>query len=157
MSDSLDALAGSLSGGWLELGTVLRNRRLLAALHHGSTAKLTPTNVRALDVLGGSGGLRVGELATRMGIDETSATRLADRLEAAGLAARRADAADRRVTVVVLTATGAKLSRVVADQRRRFFRDVLAALEPDERVELVRLTAKAAAAVKAAGEELIAR
>jgi|SRR5579862_3568158 len=157
MAESLDALAGSLADAWHELGSVLRNRRLLGVLHHDSTARLTPTNVRALDVLGGSGGLRVGELAGRVGIDETTATRLADRLEAAGLAERRVDTGDRRVTVVVLTPAGSRLARAVADQRRTFFRDVLATLEPDERAQLVRLTAKAAAAVQATSEELIAR
>jgi hypothetical protein len=45
----------------------------------------------------------------------------------------------------------------VREQRRRFFADVLAALEPRERAELVRLTGKAADALRATSEELIAR
>src|SRR5581483_9460672 len=96
-----DTLAGELGRRWHELGSVLRSRRLLAALHHGSTATLTPTNLRALDVLAGGDGIRVGELADRVGIDETSASRLADRLEAAGLVERRRSPDDRRVALVV--------------------------------------------------------
>jgi DNA-binding MarR family transcriptional regulator len=150
-------LAGELSRRWHELGGVLRSRRLLAVLHHGSGGRLTPTNLRALDVLADADGLPVGELAARVGIDDTTASRLADRLEAAGVAERRRSPHDRRVAVVALTREGAELARLVREQRRRFFADVLAALEPRERAELVRLTGKAADALRATSEELIAR
>jgi len=142
-------LALQLSEHWHELGSALRSRRLLASLHEGRAADLTPTKLRALDVLARSGGLRVGELAERMGVDETSATRLVDRLAAVGLAERRRAPDDRRVTIVVLTLKGKRLAATAADQRRRFFEDVLSALEPDERAQLVRLTAKAAEALQA--------
>lgn len=148
--------AGELSRRWHELGSVLRSRRLLAVLHHGSASRLTPTNLRALDVLARADGLRVGELADHVGIDDTTASRLADRLESAGLVARRRSPGDRRVAVVELTPHGAELAAILSDQRRAFFRDVLAALEPRERSELVRLTAKAAEALRATSEELIA-
>jgi DNA-binding MarR family transcriptional regulator len=150
-------LAGELSRHWSDLGSVLRNRRLLESLHAGQGVTLTPSNLRALSVLGDGDGLRVGELAERVGIDETTATRLADRLASAGLVERRGSAEDRRVTVVVLTTVGRRLARAIGRQRRRFFSDVLAALEPEERAELVRLTAKAAGALQATSEELIAR
>jgi DNA-binding MarR family transcriptional regulator len=152
----LPDLAGDLSHSWHELGRVLASRRLLASLHPGVPA-LTPTKLRALDVIGRVDGVRVGELAARIGIDETTATRLVDRLQAAGLVERSGVSGDRRVTVVGLTPTGAKLAAEVARSRQRFFRDVLAALEPEERTELVRLTEKAAAVLKERTEELIAR
>jgi DNA-binding MarR family transcriptional regulator len=152
----LRGLAGDLSRSWHDLGRVLASRRLLASLHPGAPA-LTPTKLRALDVIGEAGGIRVGELADRIGIDETTATRLVDRLEAAELAERRSASGDRRVTVVGLTPAGVVLVREVARRRRRFFCDVLTALEPDERTELVRLTTKAAAALRDRSEELIAR
>src|SRR5581483_7149868 len=139
---SRDRPAAELGRRWNELGSILRSRRLLAVLHHGSSARLTPTNLRALDVLAGGEGIRVGELADRVGIDETTASRLADRLEAAGLVERRRSTEDRRVALLALTREGDGLARLVADQRQRFFRDVLDALEPEERAELVRLTAK---------------
>ena len=142
-------LASELSERWYELGSALRSRRLLASLHAGGVAELTPTKLRALDVLARRGGLRVGELAERMGVDETSATRLADRLQAAGLVERRRAPEDRRVAIVVLTLKGKRLAEAAAEQRRGFFEDVLAALEPRERKELVRLTSKAAEALQA--------
>jgi DNA-binding MarR family transcriptional regulator len=152
----LRELAGDLSRSWHDLGRVLASRRLLASLHPGAPT-LTPTKLRALDVIGEEDGVRVGELAGRIGIDETTATRLVDRLEAAGLAERRSAADDRRVTLVRLTEPGIELVKEVARRRQRFFCDVLAALEPDERAELVRLTAKAAGVLRERSEELTAR
>jgi len=45
----------------------------------------------------------------------------------------------------------------IAAQRQLFFLDILTALEPGERAELVRLTTKAAEALRARSEELAAR
>jgi hypothetical protein len=42
-------------------------------------------------------------------------------------------------------------------QRQQFFADVLGALDPDERVQLLRLTEKAALALSARSRELVAR
>jgi len=150
---ALRDLAGDLSRWWHELGGLLASRRLLASLH-GETGRLTPTKLRALDVLAESGGLRLGELAQRVGVEETTATRMVDRLETLGLVHRSASAADRRVTVVTLTARGEEVVAVMEEQRRAFFADVLIALDPEEREELVRLSAKAAALVRSRSEEL---
>jgi DNA-binding MarR family transcriptional regulator len=103
------------------------------------------------------GGLRIGELADGVGVDDTTATRLVDRLEAMGLAQRLRAPGDRRATTVELTDAGEELVADIAAQRQLFFCDVLAGLEPEERTELVRLTAKAAAAVRARSDELVAR
>jgi DNA-binding MarR family transcriptional regulator len=157
MSDSqLSRLADELSRCWRELGRTLTSRRLVASLQP-SQARLTPTKLHALDVLAEQGGCRIGDLARRLGLDDTTATRLVDRLEAADLAARKAEEGDRRATVVVLTAAGEKLVRQTQERRRTFFRDVLGALEPDEQDELVRLTAKAAEALQTRTEELARR
>ncbi|HEY2326857.1 MAG TPA: MarR family transcriptional regulator [Gaiellaceae bacterium] len=152
-----DVLAEELSRCWYELGSMLRDRRLLTSLHGGEAQSLTPTKLRAISVLAEHGELRVGELATWVGVDETTATRLVDRLESSGLAERRRLEDDRRVAVVVLTASGADVAAAVADERRRFFADVLDALQPNERRELVRLTGKAARALRETSRELIAR
>lgn len=151
------SLASELSRDWRELGGILSSRRLLASLSAGADARLTPTKLRALDALAEGGGLRVSDLAARMSVDETTATRLADRLEAMGVARRSRDAADRRATEVVLTPSGERLAAEMSKRRLEFFRDVLASLDPDERGELVRLTAKATAALRARSEELVAR
>jgi DNA-binding MarR family transcriptional regulator len=153
----LKPLADELSQCWHELGAVLRSRRLLASLHPGVAGKLTPSKIRALDLLAEHGGLRVGELADRVGIDDATATRLVDRLEEIGVVGRTSEAADRRATTVALTAAGEELVAGIAAQRQLFFCDVLDALEPAERAELVRLTAKAAVALRARSEELVSK
>ena len=73
------------------------------------------------------------------------------------MAARRIETADRRATTVELTPAGEELVAGIAAQRQLFFLDILSALEPDERAELVRLTAKAADALRARSEELATR
>jgi DNA-binding MarR family transcriptional regulator len=152
------SLAADLSRLWRELGTILASRRLLASLSREDAGRLTPTKLRGLQLLAESGGgLRIGDLAAGMAVDETTATRLADRLEAMGAATRERAADDRRATVVVLTPEGKRLAAEAAQRHQDFVRDVLAALDPDERTELVRLTEKAAAALRARSEELAAR
>ena len=108
-------------------------------------------------MIGEGGGLRIGELAARVGVDDTTATRMVDRLEELDLVERHSAADDRRATVVELTVEGRELTSNVAAQRQLFFCDVLEALAPDERAELVRLTEKAALALQERSEELARR
>src|SRR4029077_5394521 len=82
------SLAADLSRSWRELGTILSRRRLRASLSGEAGGRLTPTKLRALELLAERGGLRIGDLAAGMAVDETTATRLADRLEAMGAATR---------------------------------------------------------------------
>lgn len=153
----LKPLAAELSTCWRELGTILASRRLHASLHPELGSKLTPSKVRALALIAESGGLRIGELADRVGVDDTTATRMVDRLEELGVAERQGAEGDRRATLVGLTDKGKELTAGVAAQRQLFFCDVLEALEPDEREQLVHLTAKAALVLRTRSEELVAR
>jgi DNA-binding MarR family transcriptional regulator len=153
----LKPLAAELSTCWRELGSILASRRLHAFLHPELGTKLTPSKLRGLELLAQHGGLRIGELADRLGVDVTTATRLVDRLEELGLAERHSEEGDRRATAVGLTAEGRELVAGVSDQRLRFFADVLATLEPEERIQLVRLTEKAALALRTRRDELATR
>jgi len=154
---ALKPLAEELSTCWRELGSILASRRLHAFLHPELGSKLTPSKLRGLELLGQHDGLRIGELADRLGVDDTTATRLVDRLEELDLAERHSEEADRRAILVGLTAEGQKLVGGVAAQRQQFFADVLATLEPDERLQLVRLTEKAALALRTRRDELAPR
>jgi DNA-binding MarR family transcriptional regulator len=154
---ALRPLAAELSTCWHELGSILASRRLHSSLHPELGRKLTPSKLRGLELLAQQDGLRVGELAERVGVDDTTATRLVDRLEELGLAERHSEEGDRRAILVGLTAEGRKLVAGVSAQRQRFFTDVLATLDADERVQLVRLTEKAALALRARSQELVTR
>jgi DNA-binding MarR family transcriptional regulator len=154
---ALRPLAAELSTCWRELGSILASRRLHAFLHPELGTKLTPSKLRGLELLAQHDGLRVGELADRLGVDDTTATRLVDRLEELGLAERHGEEGDRRAILVGLTEEGEELVAGVSDQRQQFFADVLATLEPDERIQLVQLTQKAALALRARRDQLAAR
>ena len=152
---SLRLLAAELSACWRELGSILASRRLHSSLHPELGKKLTPSKLRALEVLAQHESLRVGELADRVGVDDTTATRLVDRLEDLGLAERHSAEGDRRAILVGLTREGRELVDGVSAQRQQFFADVLGSLDPDERVQLVRLTEKAALALRTRSRELV--
>jgi DNA-binding MarR family transcriptional regulator len=154
---ALRPLAAELSTCWRELGSILASRRLHSSLHPELGKKLTPSKLRGLELLSQQDGLRIGELAERVGVDDTTATRLVDRLEELGLAERHSEEGDRRAILVGLTAEGRELVAGVSAQRQQFFTDVLATLDPDERVQLVRLTEKAALALRTRSQELVRR
>jgi DNA-binding MarR family transcriptional regulator len=154
---TLRPLAAELSTCWRELSSILASRRLHASLHPDLGTKLTPSKLRALELLAQHDGLRVGELADRVGVDDTTATRLVDRLEELGLAERHNEEGDRRAILVGLTDDGRELVKGVTAQRQQFFADVLATLDAEERVQLVRLTEKAALALRTRSEELVTR
>src|ERR1700742_382624 len=71
---------------------------------------ITPSQARALGVLRRHGSLRLGDLAEHLRIVPRSATEVVDGLEERGLADRRPDPADRRATLVTLTAEGEKVA-----------------------------------------------
>jgi DNA-binding MarR family transcriptional regulator len=75
---------------------------------------LTPNDSRALQTPGLEGdGRTMRSLAAEWRCDASTATWTVDRLEAKGLAERRADAADRRVKLVVLTPHGVATKRAL--------------------------------------------
>jgi DNA-binding MarR family transcriptional regulator len=57
---------------------------------------------------------RVQDIATAVAITVGGASQAVDRLESAGLCARRANPADRRSSIVELTPTGTELLRIAA-------------------------------------------
>ena len=93
-------LAGRLRLSMIRLGRQLRRH---------DPSELTITQLSALAVVVRSGPLGIGQLAEIEGLPSPAATRLADKLEEAGLIARRANPADRRGVHIVATAAGTDL------------------------------------------------
>ena len=83
---------------------VLAVMRLFRALERVDTG-LTPQQYRILK-LAGAGGERSARLAERMAVAKPTLTATADALVAAGYTQREAEAGDRRVVRLCLTATG---------------------------------------------------
>jgi DNA-binding MarR family transcriptional regulator len=69
---------------------------------------VTPNDARALSTLDPSEGRTMRSLAEEWACDASNATWIIDRLERRGFAERRAMPGDRRVKLVVLTASGVK-------------------------------------------------
>lgn len=98
-----------------EFGSSLPRFDLLAQLH------------RAPD------GLRMGELSERILVTNGNVTWLVAALEREGFVKRRPDAADRRATVVRLTATGRRHFEAMAAAHEALIADIFATLSPTER------------------------
>src|SRR5439155_10364422 len=131
-------LAGQLAAHWQELNRFVLDRKVRPSLYRGPAGDLSHIQLAALTVLG-EGDVRMGDLAARLGLPESSATRMVDRLESVGLAARRPARGDRRCVEAGLTAEGRRVVRRVQADRREFLDEILRTLDPDERGELVRL------------------
>ena len=144
----IDSQADELAGYWLKLGHRIMSRKLAFSLYPELTGKLPRGQVHALVLLAQAGEPKISELAAVLSLDESTVTRLVDKLEAAGLAERRRSTSDRRSTSVVITKDGRKVVARAREHQRAFMIEVLAALDPEERTEFIRLTAKAAEAMR---------
>jgi DNA-binding MarR family transcriptional regulator len=150
-------LSAELAEHWSTLARTFGSRKLSASLHPVLARKLSPASLQALHLLAHGEPPRISALARELGLDESTVTRLVDKLESLGLAERHDAAGDRRSTVVWLTAEGRKAVASMHEQRRVFLAEVLSALEPEEREEFVRLTAKAAEVLQARAAEVVRR
>lgn len=97
---------------------------------------------RVMAVLGRFGPLTAGEVGVRTAMDKVTVSRATARLIARRLIARAADPADRRRTILKLTALGARTHRRIVPLARRRERELAAVLTPQERRELDLLLAK---------------
>ena len=81
------------------------------------TAELTTTQALALRTVVGEGPLRMGSLATALGVTIATTSRTVDALAARGFVVRESDPADARAVRVTATARGKREFRL---RRRRF-------------------------------------
>jgi DNA-binding MarR family transcriptional regulator len=127
----------------LEARTLVAPLEELAAALVGLTARsvaespaadLTLAQWRGLVVVAGADGLRVGEIASRLGMSMPSASRLLRRLQARGLLTIVVDPADRRAALVRATRTGLDVRDDVIRRRTHFMLtalDTAATVPPD--------------------------
>jgi DNA-binding MarR family transcriptional regulator len=98
-----------------------------------SCCGLTVAQAAALEALRLEGPQRPGALCRRLGVDASTLTRNVDRLEAAGLVERVADADDGRAVTVQLTADGRRAAAQVEQQELAFAQAVLERLPAAQR------------------------
>ncbi|MHB8826577.1 MAG: MarR family winged helix-turn-helix transcriptional regulator [Acidimicrobiales bacterium] len=82
--------------------------RLMRAFRRHGAAGLTPSQISALASIKVHGPLRLSQLATLESVGAPAATRVVASLEDLGLVQRHDDVADRRASLVGLTARGQK-------------------------------------------------
>jgi DNA-binding MarR family transcriptional regulator len=101
---------------------------------------LTPAQSRALRVISRADQpIRMGELASILGVVPRSATGLVDALQEAGLVERAVDRGNRRAVLVTLTEHGRDRQRAIAQARAAAGDGLFGSLSPDERRLLAKL------------------
>jgi DNA-binding MarR family transcriptional regulator len=103
--------------------------------------ELSPAQCHVLHLIEPDRPLPMGQLAETLACDKSNVTGLVDRLESRGLVRRRASARDRRVKVLVLTPTGARL-RTVLVERMTAPPETLDRLSAREQQALARILAR---------------
>lgn len=133
----------------LEQEAHLGIERTAAVLSHAVAEVLkphgiTPTQYNALRILRGAGesGLCRNEIRERLISQVPDATRLLDRMEAAGLIRRERDAGDRRFVTTRITDAGRRLADSLDAPIDALHRARLGGLGPDELRSLIGLLAR---------------
>lgn len=127
-----------MRAAWRELRRVASTPEVRAAVYD-PTAALDPGQADALDAVVTHGPCRMSDVAVILRVDRSSATRAIDRLETAGLVARRADPDDARGIVVAATPAGRALLERVRDRATAMLAEVLAAFSTEDRDRLAEL------------------
>ena len=104
--------------------------RLARLLRQSAGAGLTPTQLSALATLHRCGPIPIGNLAEEEQVGAPTATKTVDKLHAAGYVERHPDPADRRVTRVGLSPTGADLLAEVRARKTAWLSHRLEELAP---------------------------
>lgn len=138
------------------VGALLVASRALVGVSARSLAEVeetvTVTQFRTLVVLSAHGSTPLVRLASRLGVNASTAQRSVDRLVAAGLVDRRENEQDRREVVLEVSRAGRRLVAQVTRRRRAAIGQIVAVMPTQGRRVLVEaLTAFAAAADEPAG------
>jgi DNA-binding MarR family transcriptional regulator len=111
---------------------------IVEAAREQARTRLSTSQLEALLVVEDKEGLNLGALAERMGVLLSSASRLCDRLVAAGMLERAASPVDRREVILTLTANGRALLEDLRADRRGRIAAVLGLMTPTARAAVVR-------------------
>lgn len=133
-----------------DVEAVLAASRVLIGVAARSLAAVedtvTLTQVRALVIIASRGPLHLAALAEHMGVHPSNATRVCDRLVAAGLLDRRDNPTDRRHLLLTLTDTGRDLVSGVMHRRRAAIEQILHRMQSDDRIQLATVLTRFATA-----------
>lgn len=125
MAAALDAVAGSLLGIW-------------ESAREGTASRVSGAQLRAVMVVEQSDGINLRRLATQLDMLLSSASRLCDRLVAAGMLEREPGRFDRREIALHLTPEARRLLAELRADRQEQLGAVLAGMSPEGRDALLR-------------------
>lgn len=141
-SEQLEIKARELRG---EIDRIVdRVKRVDACCVGSGDVELTPQEMRFIEVLGGEPSIMMRELADRVLAPVSTATGVVDKLVQKGLARRERVDEDRRIVRVALDEKGQRVYDFIVEMHMTFSREMLAALNPDEREILLVLMRKIA-------------
>jgi DNA-binding MarR family transcriptional regulator len=115
---------------WLRSG---RRQRLQHDLYTVNGIELSLPQIDALEAVSAED-IRMHELAERLHIDPSTATRTTAPLVDLGLVERQPDPANRRYVIVRCTISGRQAATRIATERRQLMRNVLEPMAPDRRL-----------------------
>ncbi|MET4002540.1 MULTISPECIES: MarR family winged helix-turn-helix transcriptional regulator [Arthrobacter] len=133
---AVELLDAQLSLLWRRARAI--NHQLTRSVH----PDLEPAAYGLLSVLHHQGGMRLTELAKRIGVGKPSVSRQIAFLVSIGLVAKESDPLDGRAQLIELTPAGLEKMRSVHAGRQRAFHEQLAGWDERELADLARLVAK---------------
>jgi len=105
----------------------------------GSVAEaLTLPQFRMLVLLHSRGGMNLSRLAEQLAVNPSTAMRMIDRLQAAGMVVRDVNAQDRREVAIRLTEQGAAVVAEATERRRAEIAAIVGRMPTEQRSGLVR-------------------
>jgi DNA-binding MarR family transcriptional regulator len=125
MAAALDGAAGTLLAVW-------------EAAREGTTSRLSSAQLRAVMVVEQYDGINLRRLATLTDMLLSSASRLCDRLVAAGMLEREPGRFDRREISLHLTPAATRLLDELRADRQHRLAQILAGMSPEGRTALLR-------------------
>ncbi|TDB75158.1 MarR family winged helix-turn-helix transcriptional regulator [Micromonospora sp. KC723] len=125
MAAELDAAAGALLSVW-------------EAAREGTTSRLSGAQLRAVMVVERHDGINLRRLAALLDMLLSSASRLCDRLVAAGMLEREPGRLDRREIALHLTPEARRLLTELRQDRQRRLAEVLSDMSVEGREDLLR-------------------
>jgi len=135
-----DAMPGAFIDDYLAY-LLARASHLISAEFHVVVrrSRLPVLQWRVMAALADGQSNSIGEVAAIVLTPQSTLTRVAERMVKAGLLLRAADAADRRITRIRLTAAGLKLARKLVAQARQHEAAVLSTVSAADAAALKRI------------------
>ena len=127
------------------VGFNLRCAQLAVFQHFGATVGrdgISPPQFGTLLLIEANPDISQSAVAEALRFDRSTLVQIIDRLESRGLVTRNVSATDRRSHALRLTPQGAKELNALKDRAHTHEADVAAALDDDERAQLIALLAK---------------